>query len=404
MRTAGLVVALGGLFNVAFANVVCNTEAVHSKPRIISVAEKDGFANTIEEVCSTTDSFSESRSGSTVFTITGTDEDLGSDDCEAQFHSIIEQCVAGHNFGGGRLIATDGLTLEVSTTDAENHALEARRSRGGSSRTSRTRTKKTRPKKTKKTKTKKTKKTKTKKPKTTKPKTTKPKTTKPKTTKPKTTKPKTKKPTTKKPKTKKPTSCPLPKKKTGIKRFVPDFVLKRAGSSAAGAAGCSVPEEVDASNAFKSLAKDFPNAKNGEFYKFTSKSPFTEPGPNETEDELKALQRALGFDHIAVVVGEVKITERITGKGANKKKIIKKDFAGSIIDLIKKTSGAAEYREKVFAPKKVFTLHQGAKTSKAKAAKAKAKGKEYFVQAAHKEYSVSTNNCNTFAQDLLNDI
>lgn len=384
MRTAGLVVALGGLFNVAFANVVCNTEAVHSKPRIISVAEKDGFANTIEEVCSTTDSFSESRSGSTVFTITGTDEDLGSDDCEAQFHSIIEQCVAGHNFGGGRLIATDGLTLEVSTTDAESHALEARRSRGGSSRTSRTRTKKTRPKKTKKTKTKKTKKTKTKKP--------------------KTTKPKTKNPTTKKPKTKKPTSCPLPKKKAGIKRFVPDFVLKRAGSSAAGAAGCSVPEEVDATNAFKSLAKDFPNAKNGEFYKFTSKSPFTEPGPNETEDELKALQRALGFDHIAVVVGEVKITERITGKGANKKKIIKKDFAGSIIDLIKKTSGAAEYREKVFAPKKVFTLHQGAKTSKAKAAKAKAKGKEYFVQAAHKEYSVSTNNCNTFAQDLLNDI
>ncbi|KAL1608211.1 hypothetical protein SLS60_003150 [Paraconiothyrium brasiliense] len=384
MRTAGLVVALGGLLNVAFANVVCNTEAVHSKPRIISAAEKDGFASSVEEVCSTTESFSESRSGSTVFTITGTDEALGSDECEAQFHSIIEQCVASHNFGGGRLITTDGLTFEVSTTDADIHALEARRSRGGRSRTSKARTKKTRPKKTKKTKTKKTKK---------------PKTKKPKTKKPKTTKPKTKKP-------KKPTSCPLPKKKTGIKRFIPDFILKRAGSgsSAAGAAGCSVPEEVDATNAFKSLAKDFPNAKNGEFYKFTSKSPFTEPGPNETEDELKALQRSLGFDHIAVVVGEVKITERITGKGAAKKKIIKKDFVGSIIDLIKKTSGAAEYREKVFAPKKVFTLHQGAKTTKAKAGKAKSKGKEYFDEPAHKKYSVTSNNCNTFAQDLLKDI
>ncbi|KAF2446208.1 hypothetical protein P171DRAFT_483573 [Karstenula rhodostoma CBS 690.94] len=371
MRTAGLVVALGGLLNVAFANVVCNTEAVHSKPRIISTAEKDGFATSIEEACSTTDTFSESRSGSTVFTVAGTDENLGSDDCEAQFHAIIEQCVAGHNFGGGRLTTTDGLTFDVSTTDAEGgHALEARKSRGGRSRSSRTRTKKTRPKKTK------TKKTKT----------------------------KTKKPKTKKP-AKTPTSCPLPKKKTGIKRFIPDFLLKRSGSSSGGAgAGCSTPEDVNESNAFKSVAKTFPNAKDGEFYKFTSRSPFTEPGPNETEDELKQLQRKLDFNHIAVIVGEVKITEKIIGKGAKAKKKVTKDFAASIIDLWKMENGDSKYNEKVFAPKKVFKLDQGAKTTKAKAGKAKAKGKEYFDEPGHKKYSVASNNCNTFAQELLNDI
>ncbi|KAK7189995.1 hypothetical protein PSPO01_03716 [Paraphaeosphaeria sporulosa] len=376
MRTAGLVVALGSLLNVAFANVVCNTEAVHSKPRIVSAAEKEGLATSIEEVCSTTDSFSESRSGSTVFTITGTDEDLGSDDCEAQFHAIIEQCVAGHNFGGGRLITTDGLTLEVSTTDAGgSHALEARRSRGGRSRTSRTRTRTKRPKKTKKPK-----KTKTKKPKKT----------------------KAKKP--KKPKTKQPTSCPLPKKKTGIKRFIPDFILKRAGSSSGGgAAGCA-PEELTETNAFKSLAKEFPNAKDGEFYKFTSKSPFTEPGPNETNDELKQLQRTLGFNHIAVVVGEVKITEKIIGKGAKAKKKVHKDFVASIIDLWKMDNGDSKYNEKRFEPKKVFKLWDGQKTTRAKAGKAKSKGKEYFDEADHKKYSVATNNCNTFAQTLMKEI
>jgi hypothetical protein len=52
MRIAAIVAALAVTFNLALAGFICDSEVVHYKPRMISVAEKDGFANTIIEVCS----------------------------------------------------------------------------------------------------------------------------------------------------------------------------------------------------------------------------------------------------------------------------------------------------------------------------------------------------------------
>jgi hypothetical protein len=405
MRTAGLVVALGGLLNVAFANVICNSEVVHSKPRIVSAAEKDGFATSIKEVCSTNDSFSESRSGSTVFTLTGTDK---KDDCEARFHSIIEQCVAGHNFGGGKFITTHGLTLEVSTTDAGgDHAVEVRRVRGvhrGTGqrvpiRTKRTRTRTQKIKTNTKTKT-------THATPTNKPITTKAVTTKAVSTKPTTTKSTSATPTSTNSVTTQPTSCPLPKKKTGIKRFIPDFLLKRKGPKVD--ASC-LPEEFDDSPEFKSLATSISDAKDGEFYKFTSKSRFTPAPPGETPDELKKLQKKLGFNHIKVIVGEVKITKKPNHNG--KKMKVTRRFNAMMFDLIKDgTSGAAKPNEEAFKLKKdqVYTLTDGVKTTSAKVGKnadmAKKKVDAYFEDEEHEMYNVDTNNCNTFAQYMMKEV
>lgn len=124
MRTAGLMVALAATFNLAFADIACKPEALHYKPRIITATEKTGFAQSIEELCSAgkTDKAIQGRFESTVFTITRTGQTFNANDCKVHFNSIIDECVAGKNMGGGGLVV-DAMTLEVST-DASNETGE----------------------------------------------------------------------------------------------------------------------------------------------------------------------------------------------------------------------------------------------------------------------------------------
>lgn len=129
MRAAALALALGASFNLIVADVICNTEAVHSKPRIVTEAEKDGFASSIKEACNASSakklSTSESQSGFTVFSIMRGLGSVNDSDCEEKFNSIIEECVAGHNFGGGSFII-DGLILKISVDTSADQAPGAR--------------------------------------------------------------------------------------------------------------------------------------------------------------------------------------------------------------------------------------------------------------------------------------
>ncbi|KAJ4287707.1 hypothetical protein N0V90_012410 [Kalmusia sp. IMI 367209] len=343
-------------------------------PESLPLAKKDAFAQSIEEVCSAsiTDEFAESRSGSTYFTIVRTQEAWNNNNCKAQFDSIISKCVADQGFRGGNLIA-NGQTFEVST-DAPTDALKARAprrgGRGGSRRTRKRPQHKKRPSRTRKPK-----KTKSKKPKSRKPKSKRP----------------AKKPKTKKPKKPmKPRACPMKGahgKKTpkhGLRSLIPGFLLRRGGPAEPSASNQNCNEEVTETKAYLSAKKAVPNLKPNDWYKFTSKSPYTKPGPNETPDELKQLQERLGFDHIAVVAGMVK-GDRDERQGQEQK------------DDVYQTN---------FEPSKVYELDQGAKTSAKKADKrvVKKKADDYFDSPDNKMYSVENNNCDTFAQAIMKEI
>jgi cell division septation protein DedD len=124
MRTAGLFVALGAALNFASADILCNPEALHYKPKIITATEKAGYATSIDELCRA-GTVNEARSGSTVFAITSTDDTFNTVDCRAQFNSIIDGCVIGKNMGGGSLVV-GGLTLDVHMDVSNNEAMERR--------------------------------------------------------------------------------------------------------------------------------------------------------------------------------------------------------------------------------------------------------------------------------------
>lgn len=125
MRAAGFVVALAATFNLAIADVVCKSEAVHFKPRITTASEKAGFARSIDELCDvgSSDKTTQSRFESTLFSITSHGEVVDANACKVHFNHIIDECLAGKNMGGGSCVI-DGLTLEVSV-DASSEAEEA---------------------------------------------------------------------------------------------------------------------------------------------------------------------------------------------------------------------------------------------------------------------------------------
>jgi hypothetical protein len=122
MKTVAIVAALAATFNSALADVICNSEVVHYKPRMISAAEKDGLANTIDEVCGNASEASvQKQFQSTVFSRTRTADTFNMETCMAGLHSIVEECLAGKNAGGGSFV-TDGLTVEVHLDPLNNGA------------------------------------------------------------------------------------------------------------------------------------------------------------------------------------------------------------------------------------------------------------------------------------------
>ena len=102
-------------FNAALADVLCNSEALHYRPRIISEAERNGFEDATDELCGNNDEKTfQMIFESMVFTRTRT-EDIpvySESICKASFQSIIEACISGKNTGGGNFI-TNGLTVEI---------------------------------------------------------------------------------------------------------------------------------------------------------------------------------------------------------------------------------------------------------------------------------------------------
>jgi hypothetical protein len=123
MKTAGIVAALAATFNSALADVLCHPETLHYKPRMVSAAEREGFANTIDEICSsTTENFVQEQFESTVFSLTRTTEDtVDEDECKATLNSVIEACIAGKNTGGGSF-ATNSLTVEIRVDSSKTQA------------------------------------------------------------------------------------------------------------------------------------------------------------------------------------------------------------------------------------------------------------------------------------------
>jgi hypothetical protein len=120
MRTAAIVTALAAAISSSLADVVCNPGTLHYKPRMISVVERNGFANIIDEVCSnTTEKSVQELFESTLFSRNSTKETFSEDECKTNFQSIIKACIAGKNTGGGSLFA-NGLTLEIQLDTSNN--------------------------------------------------------------------------------------------------------------------------------------------------------------------------------------------------------------------------------------------------------------------------------------------
>ncbi|KAJ8116086.1 hypothetical protein OPT61_g2414 [Boeremia exigua] len=118
MKIVAIVAALAATLDSALADVICNSEVVHYKPRMISVAEKDGIANAIDEICSNTGETSvQKQFESTVFSRTRTADTFNREACTAGLQSIVEKCIAGRNTGGGSLVA-DGVTVEIHLDSA----------------------------------------------------------------------------------------------------------------------------------------------------------------------------------------------------------------------------------------------------------------------------------------------
>jgi hypothetical protein len=122
MKTIAVVAALAATFNSALADVICNSDVVHYKPRMVSAAEKEGFAITIDEVCGNAGEMSvQKQFQSTVFSRTRAAETFSKETCMVGLHSIVEECLAGKNAGGGSFV-TDGLTVEIHLDSSNSEA------------------------------------------------------------------------------------------------------------------------------------------------------------------------------------------------------------------------------------------------------------------------------------------
>ena len=109
MRTAAILAALAATFSPALADVLCYSEILHYKPRMISASEREGFSITIDEICSNTvEEFVRKSFESAIFSRSCTENTFSEIGCKANFQSIIKTCIAGKNTGGGSFI-TNGL-------------------------------------------------------------------------------------------------------------------------------------------------------------------------------------------------------------------------------------------------------------------------------------------------------
>ncbi|KAL1653587.1 hypothetical protein SLS61_003733 [Didymella pomorum] len=142
----------------------------------------------------------------------------------------------------------------------------------------------------------------------------------------------------------------------------------------------------------------------GKFYVFTIEwdLPSSVEGTFESKTELEKLQQKLGFEHVAVVAGEVIAKDR----GRDKNKVTDLDFDAQFMDLVKdddKVTSVLRGPRKMEYMKKGQTLVWAKESTKAKAAKANMEkaGKAFFDSPAHKKYNVDSNNCASFKNAML---
>lgn len=142
----------------------------------------------------------------------------------------------------------------------------------------------------------------------------------------------------------------------------------------------------------------------GKFYVFTIEwdLPASVEGTFESKTELEKLQKQLGFEHVAVVAGEV--TGKKRGRGA--KEVVDLDFDAQFMDLVKdddKVTSILRGPRRMDYMKKGQTLKWAKETTATKAAKTNMDkvGKAYFDSPAHKRYDVDNNHCASFKNAVL---
>ncbi|QKX57759.1 uncharacterized protein TRUGW13939_04879 [Talaromyces rugulosus] len=175
----------------------------------------------------------------------------------------------------------------------------------------------------------------------------------------------------------------------------------KGGKGGNGGNGGSQPAgpKIVETEAYKAAHAKHSGLKENDWYYFTVKTPLGQsiPGDAETKTELQQLQHRLGFEHIAVVVGEVVYTE--SGKG-KKHHTIKKDFKATQFDMVKSPENKTIVRSPNWSPQPQKTLAYGGTTTKSKAERAK-KNIPKDWKEEHPEYNVDTNSCNDFVQNYI---
>ncbi|PVI08621.1 hypothetical protein DM02DRAFT_621454 [Periconia macrospinosa] len=122
MQLSVTLLALAATLHSAFAEVVCNSDAVHYRPKILTSAERAGFADSIDKICTPGSQVIEDQSGSFIFSLNHVQDTLSKDECQAKFESIVDQCVANWNNGGGTFITAE-VTLKVHTDTSNNEKI-----------------------------------------------------------------------------------------------------------------------------------------------------------------------------------------------------------------------------------------------------------------------------------------
>lgn len=176
----------------------------------------------------------------------------------------------------------------------------------------------------------------------------------------------------------------------------------------------NLAQEVTQRNVYKLSQRDVPNDDtdeykaaskahtplvNGKFYWFWLQWPRDPVGDGDGESaaEIKALRDALGFNHVGVVVGEIRETPKGKGKNAS----LKRDFVAELHHMIEiKGSDKTGIIQRNYEWKKDSdkVLVWGGETTSSKAAAAKKFAKAWTDVEAQKTYNVKTNNCDTFAK------
>lgn len=167
----------------------------------------------------------------------------------------------------------------------------------------------------------------------------------------------------------------------------------------------TTPKIVE-TDAYKAVHAQHHALEKDKWYYFTQETPLGQsiPGDAETKTEMQQLQHRLGFEHTAVVVGQV--THKETGINTKNHKITK-DFSGTLYDMIKLETpvNGVEDRSRSWRVNHQKRLKYGGHISSANKAAHKrvAKiGSDYVKE--HDRYNLDSNNCNTFAQHMMKEL